>query len=305
MRKAACLLMMLALSSATIEAATPQSKNQQTYPTPNDAVDAMKGAVSSNSRDAFERIAPGALDQLASGDSVQDNLSLLTFSRRLLSRAVLIQTDESTTLLYVGLERVLLPIPLKKASSGWYFDVNAGRKQIIDKRIGNNERRALEIFRLMAKAQTKYMAVDRDGDGVLEYAQRIGSTPGKQDGLYWPKGELAAESPLGPLMSLAKSQGYSKGESSGPPYQGYVFRILTRQGANAAGGAKDYVVDGNMTGGFAAIAYPAKWGSSGVMTMLLGPDGKVFEKNLGTTTQQDATAITAFDPDASWAEVQR
>jgi hypothetical protein len=269
-------------------------------------VAALVAAVKANDRTAVSGVVGSALDQLMSGDEVQDNLALLTFAKRLLERVEIVRTDNTTAVLYTGGANVLFPIPLKKSSQGWYFDVEAGKKQVLDQQIGRSELRALELCRLFVTAQKKYAAEDRDGDGVLEFASKFLSSPGKHDGLYWPNGYMAPESPFGPLVSLAKAQGYRARGARPQPFQGYYFRVLVRQGPGAPGGIKEYsVANGNMTEGVGCVAYPARWGVSGIMTFIVGPDGRVFEKNLGKPTFLLASAMTEFNPNESWSEVKR
>jgi hypothetical protein len=269
-------------------------------------VAALVAAVKANDRGAFTDVVGDALDQLASNDDVQDNLELLTFAKRLLAKVDIVKTDDANAVLYTGVEHVLFRLPLKKASHGWYFDVDAGKKQILDRRIGQNEGTAVDILRLYVKAQRAYASQDRDGDNVLEYAQRFLSTPGTQDGLYWPNSDMKPESPFGPLISLAKAQGYVERGSRQQPFHGYLFRILVRQGPSAPGGKKEYIVtNNNMTEGFGCVAYPARWGVSGIMTFIVGPDGRIFEKNMGNTTGLYASAMSEFNPDETWSEVKR
>lgn len=301
------LVLLVCLGTAMgLAFAVPQGKGQKAFATPEDAVSALVAAVRANDRTAFTAVAGDALDQLSTGDKVQDNISLMVFAKRLLARIDVIKTDESTAVLYTGFENVLFPIPIVKGSQGWYFDVEAGKQKILDQRIGLSELRAVEVLRLYVRAQKQYASEDRDGDGVTEYASKFLSSEGKRDGLYWPNNDMSPESPFGPLVSLAKAQGYSKAGTGQEPFQGYYFRLLTRQGAGAPGGAKDFTDSGgNMTGGFACIAYPARWGASGIQTFIVGTDGVVFEKNLGSATATAAGAITVFDPDKTWGEVKR
>jgi hypothetical protein len=286
--------------------ASAQQSGQRTYASPDEAVAALVGAVKANDRAAFNAVLPGALDQMASNDEVQDNLTLMTFATRLVARTDVVPTDETTAVLYTGVEHVLFPIPLKKAKDGWYFDVNAGTKKVVEKRIGLNEGRAVDILRIYVKAQKDYVSQDRDGDGVLEFAQRFRSSPGKRDGLYWPNSDKTPESPFGPLISLAKAQGYTERGERQMPFQGYNFRVLVRQGPATPGGIKEYVLaNGNMTEGFGCVAYPARWGVSGIMTFLVGPDGRILEKNLGKMTVMTASAMSEYNPDDTWSEVKR
>jgi hypothetical protein len=284
----------------------PQQQSQKSYPSPEEAVAALVAAVKANDRLAFDAVVGNALDQLASGDDVQDNLALMTFAKRLLEKVDIVKTNATTAVLYTGPENTLFRLPIVKGSRGWYFDVEAGKKEMLDQRIGQNERRALEICRLYTKAQTQYAAEDRDGDGVLEFAQQFFSSPGKQDGLFWPNSDMSKESPFGPLMSLAKAQGYVRRGERAQPFQGYYYRILVRQGPNAPGGIKDFVLsNGNMTGGFGIVAYPARWGVSGIKTYVVGPDGRVLEKNLGQATGMYASAMREYNPDGTWVEVMQ
>lgn len=198
-----------------------------------------------------------------------------------------------------------MPIPIVRTGDRWRFATEEGKDEIVNRRIGGNERSAIHVLGAYVDAQRAYAASDRDGDGVLQYAQRLASTPGKHDGLYWPadasKGE--EQSPLGPL--IAESSAYLKGHAAGDPYRGYHFRILTRQGKNAPGGAYNYVINGRMIAGFAMVAYPAEYGKSGVMTFIVNHNGKVYEKDLGKDSTAIGAKMTTFDPGAGWKEVAR
>ena len=197
---------------------------------------------------------------------------------------------------------VTIPI-VKNAAGKWYFDTVSGREEYLNRVIGRNELATILVMQVFSEAETEYATEDRDGDGVLEYAQKIRSSEGAKDGLYWPTAEGEPGSPLGEFAASARAEGYTaKGENASKSYHGYVYRVITKQGPAAVGGAKDYVVDGNMVHGFAAIAYPVNWGASGIMTFMIGPDGRVFEKNLGPKTEELATAITEFNPDKSWRQ---
>jgi hypothetical protein len=187
----------------------------------------------------------------------------------------------------------------------WRFATEEGEDEIVNRRIGANERNAIHVLRAYIDAQRTFAARDRDGDGVLQYAQKLASTPGRQDGLYWPadaaKGE--DESPFGPL--IAEGKAYLKGHVAGDPYRGYYFRILPRQGKDAPGGAYNYVINGRMIAGFAMVAYPAEWGKSGVMTFIVSHNGKVYEKDLGKNSATIGAGMSTFEPGAGWKEVPR
>ena len=209
--------------------------------------------------------------------------------------------SDGRAVLIIGKDEYPFPIPIVADAGAWRFDTAAGAEEILDRRIGQNELSAIEVLKAYVDAQREYAEVDHDGKGV-QYAQRLLSSEGKQDGLYWPTAESAPESPFGPLIAEAHAEGYRKTSDSPQPYHGYLFRVLTAQGANAAGGERDYVVNGRMLGGFGLIAVPAEYGSSGVKTFTVNQDGVVFEKDLGEETADEAAAIKSFDPDASWAK---
>jgi hypothetical protein len=189
--------------------------------------------------------------------------------------------------------------------TGWRFDLNAGAEQIIERRIGRNELNAIEDCRAYVEAQRDFAAKDRLGDDLHEYARRVVSSEGKHDGLYWPTSQGEEESPLGPLVAAAEAQGYSAASAEGQaPFHGYFYRILTRQGKSAPGGAQDYVVNSRLTGGFTLVAFPAKYGDSGVMTFVVHQNGIVFEKNLGPNTADIARHMAEYNPDQTWKIAQ-
>jgi hypothetical protein len=185
----------------------------------------------------------------------------------------------------------------------WRFDANAGAQEILNRRIGANELNTIEVCLAYVDAQREYAKEDRNRDGYLEYAQKFMSDPGKRDGLYWPSPAGEEESPMGPLMVLAQAKGYRFVATAPVPYYGYYYRILKGQGPNAAGGAIDYVIRGHMIGGFALVAYPASYGSSGIMTFIVNYAGDVYQKNLGADTTEIAQKMTLFDPDPTWTKV--
>jgi hypothetical protein len=202
----------------------------------------------------------------------------------------------------VGSEDWAWPIPIVRQGDRWHFDTAAGLQRIIDRRVGRDELNVIEVCRAYVSAQREYASMERLANGTQEFAQHFGSSPGKHDGLYWAATAGSPQSPLGPLVAAARQEGYTVdgGAEVRTPYHGYYYRILTRQGSHASGGARDYIVGGHMTGGFALLAYPAKWGDSGIMSFLVNQSGVVFEKNLGPETARLAQQITQFDPDLSW-----
>jgi hypothetical protein len=206
----------------------------------------------------------------------------------------------------VGKDDWPLPIPIRKKGSAWFFDTKAGKEEMLNRRIGRNELNTIDVLEAYVVAQREYAGKDRDGDGVYPYAQKFWSTPGKKDGLYWEAKEGEEASPFGPLSARAAQEGYKrKGKPEKPsPYYGYYFKILKAQGKNAPGGAYDYVVKGNMIFGFGLVAYPAKYGSSGIMTFIVNQEGVVYQKDLGKGTAKAAGSIKRYDPDPTWKKVE-
>jgi hypothetical protein len=207
--------------------------------------------------------------------------------------------------LYIGAENWPFPVPLKNNAGQWYFDTKAGVQEILYRRIGKNEMAAIRVCEVLADAQHDYFEQTHDGDPVHQYAQKFASDEGKQNGLYWQESDDQPESPLGPLAANASAEGYGANPQQAPQaFHGYLYRIISKQGGHAHGGAKNYIVNGNMTGGFAILAYPAEYRNSGVMTFLINQDGVVFQKDLGEKTADIATAMIEFNPDDTWNPVE-
>jgi hypothetical protein len=291
----------LLLFSATVavRAAEPA---QQTFASPEQAAAALAEAWGQDDKAALMKIfGSGGAKLISSGDPVADAEA----KQRLAAEYNLAHRIENESdvkaVLSIGKDDFPYPIPLLKQDSAWYFDTKAGEQEILDRRIGHNELNAIDVCHAYVEAQRAYAAQYSSGNGPAEYAQRLHSSVGKHDGLYWAAETTADESPFGPLVASAEAAGYSAyAAGMRTPYHGYYFRILKQQGANAPGGAKDYVVNGHMTGGFAMIAFPAKYGDSGIMTFIVDQTGIVFEQNLGPGTDAAARQISTYDPDDSW-----
>ena len=208
--------------------------------------------------------------------------------------------------LSIGPKNWPMPIPLVRRDGHWFFDTAAGKDEVINRRVGEDELMAIGVCRTYVQAQREYAAEDRDGSGILKYAQRIKSSKGMKDGLYWPVAEGEELSPLGPLVAEIRADGYAGKTADGgaQPFHGYLFKILSAQGSAAPGGSYDYVINGNMVAGFALVAYPAHWGESGIMTFIVNQWGKVYERNLGEDSAAAASAMTEFNPDGDWAAVE-
>jgi hypothetical protein len=288
---------------ATKEDAT--SENPQTlFDSPNEAMKALMNATQEKDKPALRAIFGPHIHELSSGDEVEDRNDFENFARRLAAASRLVPEDDNKVILHLGMEDHPFPVPLVKAKSKWFFDTAAGLEEILNRRIGENEIKAAAVCRGYVEAQREYALADRDDDGVMEYAQRIASTPGKHDGLFWETSGEEPPSPLGALVAEAREEGYAKRtakDGEGPrPYHGYLYRILTKQGSHAPGGKFDYVINGHLVAGFALIAYPVDWGSSGVMTFIVNSNGKVLQKNLGEKTAEIAAKIDVYDPDDTW-----
>ncbi|WP_448029939.1 DUF2950 domain-containing protein [Bradyrhizobium liaoningense] len=278
---------------------SPAALAQQSFSTPEDAAAALAAAVKSGPRNILKVLGRAADDIVSSGDEVADD----DIRQRFLSmydarHAVKVEGNKKATLV-LGPDDFPFPIPLVNTKTGWEFDTAAGRTEVLYRRIGRNELDAIQTCLAFVDAQNEYADKDR-GDGAGVYAQRIASTAGKKDGLFWR--DDADPSPLGALAAQASAEGYKAGEQPSP-YHGYYFRILKGQGSDAPGGALNYVVKGKMIGGFALIAWPAEYGNSGVMTFLVNHAGTVYQKDLGKRTEFIAQRTTLFDPDQTWKKV--
>jgi hypothetical protein len=244
---------------------------------------------------------PDAKDILVSGDPVQDQENMRDFVAAYSQMHRWRKIKAGGEMLYIGADNFLFPIPLDERSPGaWQFDTDAGKDEILARRIGRNELAAIAASSALATAQAQYFSQTHDADSVKQYAQRIVSDAGKQDGLYWPVGADQAPSPLEEVHEFAKSAGYTSAGSNPHAFNGYYFRLLTKQGDKAPGGAKDYIVNGKMTGGYAFLAYPAEYRNSGIMTFVVGPDGVIYQKDLGTNTAAVAVAMTEYNPGDGW-----
>jgi Protein of unknown function (DUF2950) len=272
---------------------------QETYKTAEDAAAALLAAAQSGDKqDALKVFGPHGEGIISSGDAVNDANQRNKFVEAYEATHQIEPKDDNNATLIIGEKDWPFPVPLVKKDNGWRFDTEAGLKEILFRRIGHNELDTIQSLLAYVDAQNDYAQITSASTGTATYAQRIISQPGKKDGLYWPTQSGEEPSPLGDLIASATSQGYKVGGGRAP-YHGYYYKILTRQGPAAHGGAYDYVVRGNMIGGFALVAYPAAYRNSGVMTFLVNHDGTVFEKDLGPHTNKVAEEMTSFNPDST------
>lgn len=283
------------------QTAPPRQDDQKVFGSPQAAVDALVAALEANEEPALLAVL-GSDAPVGSGDPVADANAREKFVALYKEKHELVPSDDSSTVLQIGAEAWPFPIPIVRGEQGWTFDTEAGEDEILNRRIGNNERSAIQASLAYTDAQREYYVRGVAGE-PLRYAQKFASTPGERDGLYWPTEGDEIPSPLGELFAAAREEGYAV-EGGGEPFHGYYFKILTGQGPNAAGGAYDYVVRDMMIGGFALVAFPAEYGVSGVMTFLVNHDGVVYEKDLGPDTAELAGAIKVFDPGEGWKPVQ-
>lgn len=295
------------VASGAIEAEAAAAKSaQQSFASPEEGFKALADAVAVHDRKALVKLLGDAnVKLLSSGDPVADRNTGERFSAHYQEAHKVVMQGDAKAILLLGKNEWPLPIPMAKQGDAWHFDAIAAQEEILDRRIGRNELLTIQTVLAIADAQQDYAAKDRNGDGLLSYAQKFRSSPGKRDGLYWPAKAGEEQSPLGPLAAQAAGEGYLKSATGKPePYHGYYFRILTGQAKGAPGGAYDYVVRKEMIGGFAVLAYPAKYGSSGVMSFLTNHDGVVYQKDLGPKTAAAAAKIKRFDPSDGWAKVE-
>ncbi len=327
-RRCISLALMLALllsmglfcAGSALAAENPAQKEvqkQKLFSTPDDAIKALVAATEAQDQAAMMAIFGPEREKLLSGDPVEDRNALQRFAEKLRKSSQLEKAGDSKFTLLVGDDKHPFPIPLVQEASQWRFDTTAGLEEILNRKIGRNELSAIMTCRAYVVAQWEYFTqpLDTSQDGLAVYAQRFISTRGKRDGLYWDTPEGAPLSPLGSLIAQERAEGYPAGrarstqanakDSAAPapkrsPYHGYYFRILKSQGSHAPGGKFSYIINGNMIAGYALVAYPSKWDSSGVMTFIVNQQGRVYEKNLGPNTGQIASAISEYDPDPSW-----
>ena len=278
---------------------------QQTFSTPDAAVTALVAADKADDMKAMSSIlGPDADQLLSSGDPVADKNARDEFARRYDEMHRLAYDDQGRVILYIGAGNWPVPIPLTKKDSGWVFDTAAGKDELLFRRIGRNELFTIKVLEDLAVAQSEYASEAHDGGIEGEFAQKILSDDGKQNGLYWETAEGQPESPIGPLVAKATAAGYKKDTGGNPiPFHGYYYKVLTKQGSNAPGGARNYLLDGKMTRGFAFLAYPAEYRASGVVTFMINQDGVIVQKDLGPDTAKVASAISEYNPDKTWDEV--
>ncbi|HXX53388.1 MAG TPA: DUF2950 domain-containing protein [Thermodesulfovibrionales bacterium] len=286
--------------------ALAQDTGQRKFKSPEDAVNALvEAARNSDIKELLAILGPEGKDIISSGDPVADEEARKRFVKAASEAMKFRKLDDKGVLAVVGKDEWSFPIPLMKVGPEWVFFTKEGKEEIINRRIGRNELNAIQISLAYVAAQREYARSDRNGDGILQYAQHFLSKNGKKDGLYWEATPEEEISPLGPLLARATEEGYAFRKGEKPvPYHGYYFKILKSQGSNAPGGELNYIVDGRMIRGFGLLAYPAEYGVSGIMSFVVNHSGVVYEKDLGSKTKEAAKAMTKYDPDKKWKKIE-
>jgi hypothetical protein len=301
----ACVVALVLIVPGTRDGAQAAAAKQKTFPSPEAAVEALvKATLENNTEELMALFGPGSKPLVSSGDEIEDQLRREQFVKAYGEKKRLESGPGGKVTLYIGNDDWPFPIPVVKTGNQWRFDTRAGRNEILSREIGENELSAIQVCLAITDAQRDYADQMRDRTGQSEYAQMLESTAGKKDGLYWEAAQGDTPSPLGPLVAQTRTEGYGQSAGMPAPYHGYLYKILKAQGANATGGAYDYVVNGKMIGGFALLAYPASYGSSGVNSFIVSHEGVVYKKDLGRNTAKVAASLTLFNPDKTWKKVE-
>jgi len=281
---------------------------QKLFSSPEDALKGLVEAVKAKNNAVLDEIFGPSAKDLRSSDEVQAAAEFEEFVKHVAEKTSLVKVNDAKVIIHLGNENWPFPIPLVKTNGQWFFDTEAGKEEVLNRRIGEDELTAILVCRTYVKAQRDYILKDWDNDGILAYAQKLRSDPGKKNGLFWRHAPGEAASPLGEVVAKARMEGYKKEKSlfmeQPVPFHGYYFKILTKQGAHAPGGKYDYIINGNMVGGFGLVAFPSNWGKSGVMAFIVNQQGKVFQKNLGPDTLKTAQKMDTYDPDETWTAVK-
>jgi hypothetical protein len=306
----ALLVSAILLMCTTSRYANAAEIRQKSYASPEEAVKALIDALRINNKpELLAILGPEGKDIISSGDEVADKEAREGFISDYDEKNELEKETPDKVVLSVGQDDWPLPIPIVKKNGRWVFDTEAGKEELLNRRIGRNELNTIDVMHAFVDAQREYASKDRNGDGTVEFAQRIISTKGKEDGLYWESKEGGEESPFGPLIAEAAKGGYNysekKSQNAKPsPYHGYYFKILKGQGLDAPGGKYEFVVNGKMILGYGLLAYPASYGNSGVMSFIINQDDVVYQKDLGKDTARIAGSMTTYNPDKTWMKVE-
>jgi len=301
-RRSARFLLVVVFAAFFVNEACAAASAQKSFATPDDAVSALVRAVKARDRNATLAVLGNAGEWLSSGDTAADRATVQRFLSDYEAKHALVPDGDKATLM-IGRDEFPFAFPLVKSRNRWRFDTASGKEELLARRVGANEISAIKVLQAIVDAEHEYASEDRKGDGVLAYAQRFASRPGKRDGLYWYAKAGEPQSPLGVLVAKAASDGYRHGETAPTPYHGYYYRMLKGQGKSAESGAFDYVLRGRGIAGFAVVAYPARYANSGIMTFIVNQDGRIYQADLGPGTKARAEGMQRFDPGKGWSAV--
>jgi hypothetical protein len=281
-----------------------QEAGQKVFASPQAAIQAFVEAARAGDKESLLAIlGPEGDEIISSGDPVADQADRDRFLKAYEDKVELAPEGNDRMEVVLGHDNWPFPIPIVKGDQGWFFDTQAGKEEILNRRIGRNELDTITVCQGYVDAQREYASTDRELDGIIQYAQKVISDPGKRNGLYWEPAEGEAPSPAGPFVARAAAEGYKRSDKP-IPFHGYYFRILKAQGPKAAGGAYNYVINGHMVAGFALVAWPADYGASGIMTFVVNQNGIVYEKDLGSKTDKIVQKMTRYNPDETWKRSQ-
>jgi len=298
------LIFLIAISIPVLPVSAQEGK-QKAFGSPEEAMKALvEAAHTDDTKGMMAILGPEGEDIISSGDAVADKAVQERFMRIYQEKVDFVKEKEDRVSVIMGKDHWPFPIPIVKKGEGWVFGTKAGREEVLNRRIGRNELNAIRVSEAYVEAQREYAGTDRERDGIIQYAQKFWSDPDRRNGLYWEAAEGETPSPMGPYVAEAAEKGYTKKGDKPAPYHGYFYRILKAQGANAPGGAYQYVINGHMVAGFALVAWPAEYGVSGVMTFVVNQNGMVYEKDLGPKTEASAKAMTLYNPDRTWKRAQ-
>lgn len=302
------LVIVVAVSIMVVTSILPisaQEMKQKVFGSPEEAMKALAETVKAgDTKGMMAILGPEGEDIISSGDEVADKNALEQFVKVYQEKVDFVKEKEDRVSVIIGNDNWPFPIPIVKKGDGWVFDTKAGREEVLNRRVGRNELNTIQVCLAYVEAQREYASTDREGDGIIQYAQKVWSDPGRRNGLYWEAEEGEPPSPVGPFVAQAAEKGYTKKGDKPFPYYGYYFKILKGQGLSAPGGAYSYVINGHMVAGFALVAWPAEYGVSGVMTFLVNQNGTVYEKDLGPKTEETVKVMTRYNPDQTWKRAQ-
>jgi hypothetical protein len=288
-----------------ISSVSAQEVKQKAFGSPEETMKALAEAIEEgDAKGMMAILGPEGEDIISSGDAVADKVAMERFVKSYKEKVDFVKEKEDRVSVIMGNDHWPFPIPMMKMADGWMFETKAGREEVLNRRVGRNELHAIRVCRGYVEAQREYASMDRERDGIIQYAQKFASDPYRRNGLYWEPAEGEIPSPVGPFAARAAAEGYRRAGDKPTPYHGYYYKILKGQGVSAPGGAYQYVIKGHMVAGFALVAWPAEYGVSGVMTFVVNQNGIVYQKDLGPKTDGIAKAMTLYNPDRTWGRAE-